>query len=110
MGRLHHTNVDVPHKNLVVDSDHIDFIGNDADVILPGQDKLARRGSVIIVDNVVRRGAVADADSKDAMVQGVRRFNEQFSRDPRVSITALQTVGGKGYDGLAIALVTGDPG
>ncbi|HEX5658460.1 MAG TPA: hypothetical protein VFX59_14760 [Polyangiales bacterium] len=43
-------------------------------------------------------------------VQGVRRSNEQFARDPRVSITTLQTVGGKGYDGLAIALVTGDPG
>jgi predicted O-methyltransferase YrrM len=71
--------------------------------------KLARRGSVIVVDNVVRRGAVADADSTDIAVQGVRRFNERFARDPRVSITALQTVGGKGHDGLALALVTGDP-
>jgi predicted O-methyltransferase YrrM len=69
--------------------------------------KLARRGSVIIVDNVVRRGAVADAESIDLNVQGVRRFNELFARDPRVSITTLQTVGSKGYDGLAIALVTG---
>ncbi|HEY6880699.1 MAG TPA: O-methyltransferase [Polyangiales bacterium] len=71
--------------------------------------KLARRGSVIIVDNVVRKGAVADAHSKDAMVLGVRRFNEQYARDPRVSITAIQTVGNKGYDGFALALVTGDP-
>ncbi|MET0284628.1 MAG: class I SAM-dependent methyltransferase, partial [Polyangiales bacterium] len=67
--------------------------------------KLARRGSVILVDNVVRRGAVADASSKDENVLGVRKFNETYARDPRVSITTLQTVGAKGYDGLAIALV-----
>jgi predicted O-methyltransferase YrrM len=49
-----------------------------------------------------------DAD-KENIPKGVRRFNEQFARDPRVSITTLQTVGAKGYDGLALALVTGDP-
>jgi predicted O-methyltransferase YrrM len=71
--------------------------------------KLTRRGSVIVADNVVRRGAVVDSESSDPDVQGVRRFNELVAAEPRVSATALQTVGAKGYDGLVIALVTGDP-
>ena len=70
--------------------------------------KLSRRGSVIIVDNVVRRGAVIDPASDDAGIQGVRRFNEVLAAEPRVSATAIQTVSGKGYDGFAIALVTAD--
>ena len=70
--------------------------------------KLARRGSLIIVDNVVREGAVLDADG-DANVQGIRRFFELAATDPRVSGTALQTVGTKGHDGLAILLVTSEP-
>jgi predicted O-methyltransferase YrrM len=68
--------------------------------------KLARVGSVIIVDNVVRNGAVTDAQSPDSTVQGVRRFNELIAHEPRVSATALQTVGSKGYDGFALLLVT----
>jgi len=67
--------------------------------------KLARRGSLIIVDNVVRDGEVIDAASTDASVQGVRRLNDKLAADPRVSATVMQTVGGKGYDGMAIALV-----
>ena len=63
-------------------------------------------GSVIIVDNVVRGGAVLDASSADPNVQGVRRFNELVAAERRVSATAIQTVGSKGYDGFAIALVT----
>lgn len=70
---------------------------------------LARSGTVIIVDNVVRNGAVADATSSDPSVQGIRRFNELVARDSRVSATALQTVGSKGYDGFALLLVTGEP-
>jgi predicted O-methyltransferase YrrM len=70
--------------------------------------KLTRRGSLIIVDNVVRNGAVIDADSDDPSVQGVRRLNAALAAEPRVAATAIQTVGSKGYDGLAIALVTGD--
>ena len=70
--------------------------------------KLTRRGSLIITDNVVRNGAVADADSDDESVQGVRRFNAALATEPRVTATLIQTVGSKGYDGLAIALVTGD--
>jgi predicted O-methyltransferase YrrM len=67
--------------------------------------KLTRRGSMIIVDNVVRKGAVINADSDDSNVQGVRRFYEMLAAAPRVSATAIQTVGSKGYDGFAIALV-----
>jgi predicted O-methyltransferase YrrM len=69
---------------------------------------LSRRGSLIIVDNVVRHGAVVDGASSDAGVQGVRRFNELLAAEPRVSATAIQTVGSKGYDGFAVALVTAD--
>ena len=71
--------------------------------------KLSRRGTVIIVDNVVRKGAVADPASGDASVQGIRRFNTLLAAERRVSATAIQTVGSKGYDGFAIALVVADP-
>jgi predicted O-methyltransferase YrrM len=67
--------------------------------------KLSRPGSVIVVDNVVRDGAVIDARSRDAAVQGVRRLYELMATEPRVAATAVQTVGVKGYDGFAIALV-----
>jgi predicted O-methyltransferase YrrM len=67
--------------------------------------RLARIGSWIIVDNVVRNGAVIDADSTDSRVQGVRRFVERAAAEARVRATALQTVGSKGYDGLALLLV-----
>jgi predicted O-methyltransferase YrrM len=67
--------------------------------------KLSRVGSLIIVDNVVRGGAVVDATSADPSVQGVRRFNQLLAAEKRVSATALQTVGSKGYDGFALAVV-----
>jgi predicted O-methyltransferase YrrM len=70
---------------------------------------LSRRGSVIVVDNVVRDGAVLDATSADPVIQGVRRMNELIAGDRRVTATAIQTVGSKGYDGFAIILVTADP-
>ncbi|HEX6232801.1 MAG TPA: O-methyltransferase [Jiangellaceae bacterium] len=67
--------------------------------------KLTRPGSVIIVDNVVRGGAVADADSDDDGVRAVRRMNEGIAANPRLTATAIQTVGSKGYDGMLVALV-----
>ena len=67
--------------------------------------RMSRPGSVIIVDNVVREGAVVDAESTDAAVQGVRRLNEIMAADSRVMSTVLQTVGVKGYDGFAVALL-----
>ena len=68
--------------------------------------KLARKGSVIIADNVVREGKVLDAKSKDADIQGIRRFLEMVGKEKRVSGTALQTVSTKNYDGFALVLVT----
>lgn len=70
--------------------------------------KLTRRGSVIIVDNVIRNGAVIDAANGDASIRGVRRFNEMLAAEPRVSATEIQTVGSKGYDGFALAVVISD--
>jgi len=68
--------------------------------------KLTRVGSVIVVDNVVRKGAVIDQATTDPNVQGVRRFNELLAKTSRVSATAVQTVGSKGYDGFALIRVT----
>jgi len=68
--------------------------------------KLSHPGSLIIADNVVRDGAVANPRSKDPNVRAIRRFNKLLAAEPRVSATAIQTVGSKGYDGFAIALVT----
>lgn len=70
--------------------------------------QLTRPGSLIIADNIVRKGAVVKANSDDPNVQGVRRFNERVAAEPRVSATAIQTVGSKGYDGLVIARVVGN--
>jgi|SRR5579862_2228846 len=70
--------------------------------------KLTRPGSLIIADNVVRKGAVADPGSDDANVQGIRKFNEAVRKASGVTATAIQTVGSKGYDGFAIALVVAD--
>ncbi|HEX6806900.1 MAG TPA: O-methyltransferase [Gemmatimonadaceae bacterium] len=66
---------------------------------------LSRPGSMLIVDNVVRDGNLADASSDDANVQGVRQFHELLTHDERVSATTIQTVGAKGYDGFTLALV-----
>jgi predicted O-methyltransferase YrrM len=69
--------------------------------------KLSRTGTLIIADNVVRAGAVADPKSKDDMVRGIQRFNAAVAAERRVTTTVLQTVGVKGYDGFAVMLVTG---
>ena len=70
--------------------------------------KLSRCGTLIIADNVVRNGTVIDPTSNDSNVQGVRRFNELLASEPRVSATAIQTVGSKGYDGFALIRVIAD--
>lgn len=71
--------------------------------------KLGRRGGIIIVDNVVRDGKVIETDSDDPSILGIRRFNEMVAAEPRVAATAIQTVGGKGYDGLALVRIIADP-
>ena len=68
--------------------------------------KLSRPGTLIIVDNVVRDGAVIDPASSDKDVLGARRLFDALANEPRLNATALQTVGAKGYDGFAIAVVT----
>ena len=68
--------------------------------------KLSRPGTLILADNVVRKGAVADPASGDENVQGIRKFNEALTAEKRVTTTVIQTVGCKGYDGLALILVT----
>lgn len=71
--------------------------------------KLARRGTLIVVDNVVREGAILAAQSENKHVKGLRGFYARAAADPRVTATAFQTVGSKGHDGLALLLVTGAP-
>jgi predicted O-methyltransferase YrrM len=73
--------------------------------------RLSRPGTLIVADNVVRAGAVADDGSADPSVRGVRRFLELVAEEPRLSATAIQTVGSKGHDGFLLALVghTTDP-
>ena len=89
-----------------------DFIFIDADKVgypayLEWSLRLSKPGTVIVADNIVRNGAVADAKSADAAVIAVRRYNEMLAADPRLVATVLQTVGSKGYDGFAIARVSG---
>jgi predicted O-methyltransferase YrrM len=67
--------------------------------------KLSRPGTVVIADNVVRDGKVIEPENPDPNIQGVRRFTELLAAEPRLSATALQTVGSKGYDGIAVAVV-----
>ena len=67
--------------------------------------RLSRPGSVVVVDNVVRNGALIDAATVDDSVRGVRRLHEALESDDRVTATTIQTVGSKGYDGFTIALV-----
>jgi predicted O-methyltransferase YrrM len=89
-----------------------DLIFIDADkpgypAYLEGSLRLARPGTLIIADNVVRDGKVVDPANDDPNVRGAQRFNERLAADPRVEAVVLQTVGSKGYDGLALARVVG---
>ena len=67
--------------------------------------ELSRPGTLIVADNVVRDGAVADPHSPDVNVQGVRRYLALAAAEPRATTTVLQTVGAKGYDGMSLSLV-----
>ena len=66
---------------------------------------LTRAGGLIVVDNVVRGGALADAASEDAGAQGMRRFHDALAAEERAQATTIQTVGGKGYDGFTVVLL-----
>ncbi|UVI37951.1 O-methyltransferase [Brevibacterium spongiae] len=85
-----------------------DFVFIDADkpnnpAYLTAALELTRSGAVIVIDNVVRNGAVTDADSTDPRVQGVRKVVDEIAAHPELDATAFQTVGEKGWDGLIIA-------
>ncbi|MBA4789073.1 MAG: O-methyltransferase [Rhizobiales bacterium] len=69
--------------------------------------KLSRPGTLMVWDNVIRDGAVADAESEDPRIQATRRLFDLLAADPRLTVTAVQTVGCKGYDGFALARVGG---
>jgi predicted O-methyltransferase YrrM len=71
--------------------------------------QLSRPGTLIVVDNVIRNGQIVDASSGDPAVQGMRQFNELLAQESGVIATEIQTVGSKGYDGFAIALVASQP-
>ncbi|HEY2496188.1 MAG TPA: O-methyltransferase [Candidatus Angelobacter sp.] len=71
--------------------------------------KLVRQGTLIVADNVVRKGEVINPGSTDTNVQGIRSFNEVLAAQKNVTTTEIQTVGSKGYDGLALILVTANP-
>jgi predicted O-methyltransferase YrrM len=88
-----------------------DFIFIDADKdnypnYFPWALELSRPGTVILADNVVRAGALADPDSTNAYVKGAQRFHELVAAEPRVTATTIQTVGSKGWDGFTLAIVT----
>lgn len=84
----------------------IDANKSDLDAYFSWSLKLSHPKSVIVADNVVRDGAVLNANSESADIRGVRRFAELASHEPSVSATTIQTVGGKGYDGFTLALRT----
>jgi len=89
-----------------------DLVFIDADkesntIYLDAAARLGRPGTVVVVDNVVRSGRVADPAAHDAQVEGVRRGLEMLGSDPRFDATALQTLDAKGWDGIAVALLTG---
>lgn len=95
----------------LTESAPFDFIFIDADkpnnpFYLEWSLKFSRVGSVIFADNVVRDGEVVNANSDDPKVIGTQRMLEMMSQNPRLTVAALQTVGSKGYDGFALAVVT----
>ncbi len=103
--------LDTLHQMVAGGAGPFDFVFIDADkpsnpAYLENSMRLVRTGSVIVGDNVVRNGEVADPESTDPRVKGVRKFLELMAENPRLSATAIQTVGSKGYDGFSIAMVS----
>jgi predicted O-methyltransferase YrrM len=99
LARLAADNV-APFDLIFIDADKVNYPSYFTAVLA-----LSRPGTLIIADNVVRKGAVAAADSDDANVIAVRRFNALVAAEPRVAATVIQTVGAKGYDGFAAITV-----
>jgi predicted O-methyltransferase YrrM len=83
----------------------IDADKESSDIYFRAALTLAHVGTMIVVDNVVRDGKVADVSTTDEGVQGIQRMTDLIAAEPRVSATAIQTVGEKGYDGFILAVV-----
>jgi len=96
---------DLAAEGLVFDFVFIDADKRSVPAYFEWAIKLTRPGGMIIVDNVVRGGAILDAKTEDPDVRGIQQFFDSLAKDSRVSVTAIQTVGSKGYDGFAIAIV-----
>ena len=97
-------------SSLATLTDPIDFAFIDADKAnnpryVEHALRLSHSGTVIVIDNTVRGGAVADAESTDPAILGTRELHELLAADPRVDATAIQTVGSKGHDGFTLARV-----
>ncbi|MDT7802789.1 MAG: hypothetical protein QOI78_6222 [Actinomycetota bacterium] len=92
--------LDGPFDFVFIDADKINLAGYVSAAL-----ELSRPGTTIVVDNVVRQGAVVDAESTDPYVVGARRMFDLLAAEPRLDATAVQTVGGKGYDGFVLGLV-----
>jgi predicted O-methyltransferase YrrM len=90
-----------PFDFIFIDADKENYAG-----YLEGAIRFSQVGTVIVADNVIRSGGVADPRNEESRVQGVRRFFDLVTADKRLDATALQTVGSKGYDGFALVLVT----
>jgi predicted O-methyltransferase YrrM len=99
LARLH-AETPEPFDLIFIDADKDNYPG-----YLEWSMRLSRPGTVILADNVVREGDVLDPNHPDPRVHGVRRFTEALASDPRLDATVLQTVGSKGYDGFALAIV-----
>jgi predicted O-methyltransferase YrrM len=102
LAQLHNEGAE-PFDMIFIDADKP---GNSAYV--QGVLKLAHRGTLIVIDNVVREGAILDPASTDRDVQGTRALFDLLASEPRLASTAIQTVGSKKYDGFAMAVVVGD--
>lgn len=89
-----------PFDMIFIDADKVSYASYFA-AVLP----LSRPGTLIVADNVIRKGAVADEASTDTAVVGIRQFHDAVAREPRVRATAVQTVGAKGYDGFTAITV-----
>lgn len=94
------TTLEGPFDFIFIDADKNNYPG-----YLEWALKLAKSGTVIVADNVVRKGAVLDLTQTDEVIEGTREFNRRLAMKPGVRATAIQTIGGKGWDGFAIARV-----
>ncbi|PXX59126.1 putative O-methyltransferase YrrM [Nocardia tenerifensis] len=98
----------------LTDDDPFDLVFIDADKVnnsnyIQWALRLTRPGSTIIVDNIVRKGGLADATSQDEMIRASRAAVELLAAEPTLDATVVQTVGTKGWDGFAYAVVNGEP-